>query len=137
MSATCWHCGESLPADPPQANVGGTSHSVCCNGCRAAAEWIAELGLADYYRLRTSPAVRAPDLRDSERNAAAFLRPELSRHFVRTRADGKNEAILLVDGIHCAACCWLIERTLGRLAGVDDVSVNAGAQRARIVFDAS
>ena len=24
---------------------------MCCQGCRAAAEWIEQLGLADYYRL--------------------------------------------------------------------------------------
>ena len=53
MSATCWHCGEPLPPNPPQARVGGIRHAVCCNGCRAVAEWIGELGLADYYRLRT------------------------------------------------------------------------------------
>ena len=136
MIATCWHCGESLPPDPPQANVAGVRHAVCCNGCRAVAEWIADLGLADYYRLRTGPAARAPDPRESEASAVAFLRPELSRHLVRTLADGSSEAIVLIDGMHCTACCWLIERTLGRLPGVVDVSVNAGARRARIVFDA-
>jgi Cu2+-exporting ATPase len=136
MTATCWHCGESLPPDPPQANVAGIRYAVCCNGCRAVVEWIADLGLTDYYRLRTGSAVRAPDLRESEKNTAAFLRPELSRHFVRTLADGSSEAIVLIEGMHCTACCWLIERTLGRLPGVVDVSVNAGARRARIVFDA-
>jgi Cu2+-exporting ATPase len=56
---------------------------------------------------------------------------------VRARPDGKSEAIVLVDGMHCAACSWLIERTLGRLSGIVDVSVNASARRARIVFDAN
>jgi Cu2+-exporting ATPase len=136
MSGTCWHCGDPLPPDPPQANVAGIQHAVCCNGCRAVAEWIADLGLADYYRLRTGPAARVPDSRESEANAAAFLRPELSRHLVRTLADGTSEAIVLIDGVHCTACCWLIDRTLAGLPGVVDVSVNAGARRARIVFDA-
>jgi len=136
MIATCWHCGEALPPDPPHANVGGIRYAVCCNGCRAVAEWIAELGLADYYRLRKGSAVRAPDPRESAESAAAFLRPELSRHLVRARADGTSEAIVLVDGMHCTACCWLIEQTLGRLPGVVEVGVNAGARRARIVFDA-
>ena len=136
MIATCWHCGESLPPDPPQASVGGIRYAVCCNGCRAVAEWIAELGLADYYRLRTGPAARALDPRQSEESAAVFLRPELSRHLVHALADGSSEAIVLIDGMHCTACCWLIERTLGRLPGVVELSVNAGARRARIVFDA-
>ena len=29
---------------------------MCCQGCRAAAEWIEQLGLSDYYALRTAPA---------------------------------------------------------------------------------
>ena len=43
--------------------------------------------------------------------------------------------MLLVDGMRCAACVWLIERALGMLAGVATVQVNATARRARIVFD--
>jgi Cu2+-exporting ATPase len=131
----CWHCGEPLPADPPQARVAGVAHPVCCNGCRAAAEWIHELGLADYYRLRSAPAPRAPDRAESARSAAAFLRPDLSRHFVRTDADGTSEAIVLVEGVRCSACCWLIERTLALLPGVVELSVNAQARRARIRYD--
>ena len=131
----CWHCGEPLPAQAPQAHVAGVAHAVCCNGCRAVAEWIGELGLGDYYRLRTESAVRAPDLGDWAKSAAAFERPELSRYVVRTLADGNSEAIVLIDGMRCAACCWLIERTLDRLSGVTEVCVNASAQRTRIVYD--
>ena len=131
----CWHCGEPLPADPPQARIAGVVHPVCCNGCRAVAEWIDELGLGDYYRLRSASASRAPDPGESASSVAAFLRPELSRHFVRTDADGQSEAIVLVEGIHCSACCWLIERTLGRLPGIAEVGVNAQARRARILYD--
>ena len=54
---------------------------------------------------------------------------------MRPLADGNSEAIVLIDGVRCAACCWLIERTLGLLPGVAEVGVNAGAQRARIVYD--
>ena len=54
---------------------------------------------------------------------------------MRPLADGNSEAIVLIDGVRCAACCWLIERTLDLLPGVTEVGVNAGAQRARIVYD--
>lgn len=133
--STCWHCGEALPANPPQASVAGVSHAVCCNGCRAAAEWIDKLGLADYYRLRSSPSARAPDPQAAQRNAQTWARPELSRHVVRTLDAKHNEALLLIDGIRCAACVWLIERSLSAVAGITSVQVNAAAQRARIVWD--
>lgn len=131
----CWHCGEPLPTNPPQATVAGIAHTVCCNGCRAAAEWIDRLGLADYYRLRSAPSARAPDPRVAQRNAQTWARPELSRHVVRTLDAGHSEALLLVDGIRCAACVWLIERSLSATHGIASVQVNATAQRARIVWN--
>ena len=132
---TCWHCGDGLPADTPQAIVGGVAHPVCCQGCRAAAEWIDQLGLGDYYRLRSAKPPRAPDPVAAQRSADTWQRPELARHAVRTVGAGQAEALLLVDGIRCAACVWLIERAVGGVAGVQSVQVNASAQRARIVWD--
>ncbi len=134
-AASCWHCGESLPADAPQAVVAGIAHPVCCQGCRAAAEWIDQLGLGDYYRVRSARPPRAPDPAQAQRSADAWQRPGLARHAVRTLSPGQSEALLLVDGIRCAACVWLIERALGAVAGVQSVQVNASAQRARIVWD--
>jgi Cu2+-exporting ATPase len=134
-AGSCWHCGESLPAHPAQALVAGVAHDVCCNGCRAAAQWIDQLGLADYYRLRSTASARAPDPQVALRNAQTWARPELSRHVVRTLDAAHSEALLLIDGIRCAACVWLIERSLTALAGVASVQVNAAAQRARIVWD--
>ncbi len=130
-AAACWHCGAPLPADVLTAHVAGVSRPVCCHGCRAAAEWIDGLGLADYYRLRSAPALR-PAAATTEQ---VWARPELARHAVRTLAGGRSEVCVLVEGLRCSACVWLIERCLGRLPGIARVQVNATAQRARIVFD--
>jgi Cu2+-exporting ATPase len=133
VNATCWHCGEALPAATAlHATVAGTMHPVCCHGCRAAAEWIDQLGLADYYRLRSEPAQRP---QGEASGGATWRRAELARHVVRDAGDGRREAILLVDGVRCAACVWLIERMLGALPGVERVQVNAAARRARIVWN--
>ncbi len=133
----CWHCGESLPgAEAPQARVAGTTHAVCCEGCRAAAEWIDQLGLADYYRLRSAPASRAPESSEASRTSAAWARPGLERHVVRELDSDRREAMLLVEGLRCSACVWLIERALGALPGVLHVQVNAAARRARITWTA-
>lgn len=136
MSASCWHCGEPLPAgDALLARVAGKQRAVCCQGCRAAAEWIDQLGLADYYRLRSVPAERPSQ--DAPRGDSAWQRPELARHVVRDLDATSREAVFLVDGLRCAACVWLIEHALGALPGVTRVQVNAAARRARIVWDAT
>jgi Cu2+-exporting ATPase len=134
----CWHCSEALPAGAaPLARIGGIDRAVCCQGCRAAAEWIEQLGLGDYYRLRSAPAERAGDAATLAAEAAAWARPALARHVVRDMADGRSEAVVLVEGVRCAACVWLIERALGAVPGVASVQVNAAARRARFTWDPS
>src|SRR5579884_1410994 len=131
---TCFHCGEPIPPGTRlTARVGDAARAVCCIGCRAAAEWIASLGLADYYRLRSEPAARAR----SGADFAAWDRPALRRLYVREHADGRAEVCVLVQGLRCAACGWLIERALGALPGLDEVNPNLAAKRLQLVWHPS
>lgn len=130
----CWHCGEPLPTTVViHARIAGQPRPMCCQGCRAAAEWIEQLGLGDYYRLRTAPAQK-PEANPDCNNHDAWQRPEISRHVIRDLGAGRREMMLLIEGVRCAACVWLIERALGVLSGVVSVQVNAAAQRARVIW---
>jgi Cu2+-exporting ATPase len=124
---SCFHCGETLPDA-----IGG---DFCCNGCAAAAQWIGDAKLDDYYRLRSQPASRVgtdiPDL-------AAWDREELLAGHARDVDIGGEhgrEITVLSDGMHCAACAWLIDRALTREAGVLETSANAVTGRIRIAWD--
>lgn len=44
-------------------------------------------------------------------------------------------ATFTIGGMHCASCSARNERTLKKLAGVQDASVNLGTHSARVVFD--
>ena len=117
MSA-CRHCGEDVPAEL-------TGSPWCCAGCEAAATFVAELGLEDFYRLRTVPAARP---HADATPAHDFDSPALRAAHVRRTDDG-DEALLELDGIRCAACAWLLERALRAQPGVRDVAVNAATAR--------
>ena len=106
---------------------------MCCHGCKAAAEWIEQLGLADYYALRTAPAQRSAAEAGSASHDA-WAGADNARHVIRDLGNGQRESLLLVDGVRCTACVWLIERSLGVMPGVVSVQVNAVAQRARVVW---
>jgi Cu2+-exporting ATPase len=128
----CFHCNEPAPPDGLlTANIGGEARVVCCRGCQAAAEWIEGLGLADYYRLRNGPAARAT----TDSAYAEWDRPRLARLHVRSLAPDRAEVILLVEGIRCSACAWLIERALTGAPGVHEIAINPVVRRVRIVFD--
>ncbi len=129
----CRHCGEPVPSGVNlTAQIDGRDQAVCCRGCKAAAQWIVEAGLSDYYRLRSREAER-PEMAAVDH--AVWQRADLQRHVVRALAADRHEVPLLIDGVRCAGCVWLIERALLQVAGVRQVSVNAVSRRARVVFD--
>ena len=131
MTAVCFHCGEALPvAGALFAGHDGQSRAVCCIGCQAAVEWIEGLGLADYYRLRLEPAPRQPETPDF----GAWDRPAIERLYVRRDGD-RAEVCVLVEGLRCAACSWLIERAIGSLPGVHEVRVNPAARRLHLAWN--
>ncbi|MBI2042743.1 MAG: heavy metal translocating P-type ATPase [Candidatus Nealsonbacteria bacterium] len=43
--------------------------------------------------------------------------------------------IYKIKGMHCASCASIIERTVKKIEGVEEVSVNNGTENAKIVFD--
>ncbi|MGY0652777.1 heavy metal translocating P-type ATPase [Luteimonas sp. A537] len=128
----CFHCSQDLPADPARARIDGQSRQFCCDGCAAAAQWIRDANLVDYYRLRTEPGGRAAT--DLEAQLAAFDRDDVQAGHVRD-VDGGREITVLTDGMRCAACAWLVDRAVAREPGVFEVVANAVTGRIRIAWD--
>ncbi len=48
-----------------------------------------------------------------------------------------KEKLYSVSGMHCASCSAIITRTIQKLPGVKEVTVNAASQTARVLFDPS
>ncbi|MBI4291088.1 MAG: heavy metal translocating P-type ATPase [Betaproteobacteria bacterium] len=121
--ASCFHCGLTVP---PHGGFGveadGAWRPVCCAGCEAVAATILGQGLGDYYRLRTSTAASARDDTGHD-ELEIFDDPRVQKAFVRT-SNGHAEALLLLEGIRCAACVWLNEQLIARIPGVVSSSVN-------------
>jgi len=93
-------------------------------------------GLSEWYaRREQAPGVRAATLDELFAGSALLDEPALQEDFLTLGADDLAEASLLVEGLNCAACVWVIERHLGGLAGVRDVHVNLATHRARLTWD--
>ena len=128
----CFHCGEPLAGRAVVwAHLHDSDVAVCCPGCRAAAQLIAQFGLEDFYRFRTAPSVRP---REDAAEWLAYDDPKLQGGLTRAESNGRS-VVLLIDGITCAACSWLIGRSLQTLDGAVQASVNTATGRARIHWD--
>jgi len=96
----CAHCGAALPP--------GRADGFCCAGCATVHAILRGEGLERYYELR--PLDGRPASPDAERDHK-WLEPladaiEASNGLTRVRVD--------VQGVHCAACVWLIGELFDR-----------------------
>ncbi|WP_208108731.1 heavy metal translocating P-type ATPase [Cognatilysobacter terrigena] len=130
-SAGCWHCGEPLPPSPAYLRLDDATRAFCCDGCAAAAQWIRDAHLDDYYRLRSE---RASRVGTEPADFVVWDRDDVVAGHVRD-IDGLREITVVTDGMRCAACAWLIDRALSNEPGVRDVSANAVTGRIRLTWD--
>ncbi len=112
-TASCAHC-----------NAPAHGARFCCAGCEAAHELVAGLGLDAFYHRRTTEAGQLrPD-----RLAPA----DVSAHAV---VDGDGHRLsLMLSGLTCGACVWLVENALLREADITHARANLAARRLDIAW---
>ncbi len=131
-STVCSHCGLPVPAgllDPH------SDSQFCCSGCRVAYEVIRGSGLEQFYRIRER-------IEEPGRAALAtggryehFDDPTFHDLYVRRRADNLATVELYLEGVHCAACVWLVERTPIVIPGVAECRLDIGRSLATLSWN--
>ncbi len=96
-------------------------------------------GLDSFYRYRSETTASAlTHQRDAEAKSTIdwkiYNLPEVQSEFVTVYDTDHAQANLLLEGISCAACSWLIETHLKKNSAVKIVSVNISTHRCSIVW---
>ena len=135
---TCFHCGEPADGSPPiTLEQGGHNHHFCCQGCKAVFQTINAEGLSGFYQFRTQPAITPKKLTEAQISKLRDLDHPLVQAAFVAPVKGGQEATLLMEGITCSACIWLLEHHLAQQTGVISFSVNHTTERARLIWNAS
>lgn len=133
----CFHCGEiALEGNRWCLEIDGQERIMCCPACKAVAKTIIDSGLKDYYRHRTA----LPEISPQQKRAAnsdvrdelkLYDEPAIQQSFVQRfkNEHAEAEAVLVISGISCAACAWLIEHRLSQLEHVLSVNLNLTTHR--------
>ncbi|MEM7562652.1 MAG: heavy metal translocating P-type ATPase [Pseudomonadota bacterium] len=135
----CFHCGLRVPeAIDLTANIDGVNQPMCCYGCQAVARAIVNAGHSSFYRFRTANSITGRELiPEFVRDIEIYDSKTLRQQFTQQDNDQLTEVSLMLEGITCAACIWLIEKTLESIEGVVLVRVNFASQRAWVKWDDS
>ncbi len=130
----CFHCG--LPIQDSiqfTQHIDGVSQSFCCPACKMVCCAIHEANLAGFYQRTPEQSQLAPPP-ELVKDTVLYDLDDVQAEFV---ADlGRiREIRLLVEGIHCAACVWLIEKALGQISGVLNSHVNLSSKKLFVRWD--
>jgi P-type Cu2+ transporter len=135
-SDTCFHCAAPLPASGSwSGEVDGALRAFCCAGCLAVARTIRSAGLEAYYRDRPAAASKPPRPDDTRGGWAHDNGIARRAGLLLPRAGGDADAALLLEGMTCGACVWLLEAWLARVDGVRSAHVNLALRRAQVRID--
>lgn len=129
-AVSCIHCG--LPV-PPGLVVPDTNEQFCCNGCRTVYHIINASGLDRFYRLRESAGEAGQRAKITDRTYAEFDDPTFADLYIRP---GEHNTVeLYLEGIHCSACVWLVEKLPRVRPGVVAARLDLRQARVEITWD--
>ena len=106
----CRHCGEPVR--------GRGDAEFCCAGCASAHAIIGAAGLGAFYRR----------LEERRAHKPAPLETDFAP-YARAAGTSDYELDLLVDGLDCAACVWLLESLLARNPAIQRVRAHLSTRR--------
>ncbi|OUR74365.1 copper-translocating P-type ATPase [Methylophaga sp. 41_12_T18] len=131
LSANCYHC--ALPVEKLGLFthlVGGLEREFCCFGCQTVCQTIYNSGLQSFYQKMPEGETSTPPVTPSD-ELSSYDSDEIQVDYVDSLAEERT-IHLLVEGIHCAACVWLIEHSLAKQSGIVSAEVNLTAKRLRL-----
>jgi len=110
----CAHCGAPSPA------------RFCCTGCEGAHDLVQGLGLDAFYRKREA----------ADGNLKPVNPPDLDFAAVAVaQKDGTHQLELVVSGLTCGACIWLVEQALAAEPDMRRARANLSTRRLVIGWD--
>lgn len=134
QNSSCFHC--ALPVDDNnrvEKIIQQESQQFCCHGCSSVCEMIYDSGLEGFYQRTPDGQLLAPPPEPPQESQLYDI-DEIQSEFVHDLGHIRDMH-LMVEGIHCSACVWLIERSLAKQAGIIDVKVNLANKRLIVRWD--
>lgn len=108
----CVHCDEEIVVPIYDENDTNNSSPFCCNGCLTVFNILHQKGLENYYEIKNQSGIfkrRSP----VEGKTYQFLyldSEDFIKEYTYINLFGERTIEFYLEGIHCLACLWLIEK---------------------------
>jgi len=122
IKVDCTHCSLPVPAGFIEE---GSEAQFCCAGCKIVFETLQGYGLQRYYDIVATTNDDARPAVTSGRGFSEFDHEDFHSRYVETK-DGVSHTTFFLEGVHCAACVWLVEKLPSILPGLLEARLDMG-----------
>ena len=132
---TCIHCDEAIVVPVYAEEDHSRGQAFCCEGCLTVFQVLSAKGLSEYYEIKRLSAHfrrRAPVQTKQE----AYLYLD-DAQFEKDHAEfdeNQKSMVFYLEGIHCLACLWLIEKLDEIVDGVISSKLNLEKSTCTVVI---
>lgn len=117
----CDHCSSPVEKDYILETLEGVKH-FCCTGCRGVYKLLTEHDLTSYYHFKDRAG--APNAPVYNSDSFEYLdSKEFQDKYIQSKVGMANFSFF-IEGIHCAACLWLLEKLPLLVEGVQTARLN-------------
>lgn len=127
----CAHCSLPVPKGLIDPNA---QHQFCCGGCESVFNVLRGAGLEGYYGIRDAVQTQAQPAASRNASYEELDDPAFQSACVTNLPGGQCETELLLEGMHCAACVWLVERLPRVCPGVLESRANIRTRSAVVRY---
>lgn len=121
----CAHCSSEVN---PKFAIKEDDKYFCCEGCRSVYHLIKDEGFGSFYTKRT-------DWDDAPPAEQIQADEEYFETSVKPLKNGDLELSIVISGIRCAACVWLIESSAQKDNRIKMFRINYANHKAKIIFN--
>ena len=114
-ASECLHCG--LPVPNCESEVRDADR-FCCQGCRTVYTIIQSHGMGRFYDFRTEGLWKGRQPKSTLKRYIELDDPTFLKNHCHSMGEGVFETQFYLEGVHCAACAWLVEKLPKMVAGV-------------------
>lgn len=135
----CVHCDEAAILPVYQTGDLQRSTPFCCEGCLTVFSVIHDKGLEAYYAIKsTSPVFkRRSPVELSEKKFGYLDDPAFQAAYGYSTAAEQRTMEFYLEGIHCLACLWLIEKLPALVPGLVSTKLELEHSIVTVVMDTS
>ena len=139
MMSACIHCDQEVITAYYHKGHDQDAGPFCCQGCLTVYNIINFKGLSEYYDIKKNVALlkkRAPV--ELKNNHYSYLNDtEFLNEYAYRNLNNELTMEFYLEGIHCLACLWIIEKLPAFVPGVLSAKLNMGRSVATISIDST